>query len=124
MSDAVTHFAHLPRDARAHISSEAGGRFALPSARTAQVLIPRYDIQCETVGEAGLARLPDPAAVGVCTAGGHHIGVLQDWTRRFTAAFDAEWIASVPRGLRGLLSTVLTSVCGIGASRSVLRGVG
>lgn len=123
MSDTVTHFAHLPRDTQARISSEACGRFALPSARTAQVLIPRYDIQCETVGETGLAR-PPPAAVGVCTAGGHHIGVLQDWTRRFTAAFDAERIASVPRGLRGLLSTALTSVCGIGASRSVLRGVG
>ncbi len=30
-----------------------------------------YDIQCETVGENGLVRLPDPVAAGVRTAGQH-----------------------------------------------------
>jgi len=60
-----------------------------------------YDIQCETVGETGLARLPDPAAVGVRTAGQHGTAVLQDWKGRFADAFDTEfreWIASVEAG--------------------------
>ncbi|MBB2937786.1 myo-inositol 2-dehydrogenase/D-chiro-inositol 1-dehydrogenase [Amycolatopsis bartoniae] len=60
-----------------------------------------YDIQCETVCEAGTVRLPDPADVIVKAAGGQRTGVLQDWKQRFGAAFDAEfaeWIASVREG--------------------------
>ncbi|TPQ22872.1 Gfo/Idh/MocA family oxidoreductase [Streptomyces sporangiiformans] len=60
-----------------------------------------YDIQCETVGEDGLVRLPDPAAAHVRTAGQHSSAVLQDWKARFADAFDTEfreWIASVTAG--------------------------
>lgn len=60
-----------------------------------------YDIQCEVVGEEGLVRLPDPAAVGVRVDGAHRTEVLRDWTRRFADAFDAEfraWIADVAAG--------------------------
>ncbi|MFF7923367.1 Gfo/Idh/MocA family oxidoreductase [Streptomyces mirabilis] len=60
-----------------------------------------YDIQCETVGEEGLVRLPDPAAVGVRTAGHHETAVPQDWKGRFADAFDTEfreWIAAVATG--------------------------
>ncbi|MFC7327289.1 Gfo/Idh/MocA family protein [Marinactinospora rubrisoli] len=60
-----------------------------------------YDIQCEVVGEAGLVRLPDPAAAGVRTAGRHGTAVPQDWKERFGDAFDAEfraWTASVASG--------------------------
>ncbi|MEV2218198.1 Gfo/Idh/MocA family oxidoreductase [Streptomyces sp. NPDC050997] len=60
-----------------------------------------YDIQCETVGEEGLVRLPDPAAVGIRTTGRHGTAVLQDWKGRFADAFDTEfreWIASVASG--------------------------
>ncbi|MEW2403371.1 Gfo/Idh/MocA family oxidoreductase [Streptomyces sp. NPDC046862] len=60
-----------------------------------------YDIQCETVGEEGLVRLPDPAAVGVRTAGRHSTEVLTDWVGRFVDAFDTEfreWIADVAVG--------------------------
>ncbi|MEE1799314.1 Gfo/Idh/MocA family protein [Streptomyces sp. NPDC101062] len=60
-----------------------------------------YDIQCETVGEEGLVRLPDPAAVSVRRAGRHSTGVLQDWKGRFESAFDTEfreWAASVAAG--------------------------
>jgi 5-deoxy-glucuronate isomerase len=39
---AVTDFAYAPREARLQISSPAGGRFALPSARAARQLQPRY----------------------------------------------------------------------------------
>ncbi|WP_304453355.1 5-deoxy-glucuronate isomerase [Nocardiopsis sp. YSL2] len=38
----VTDFVYLPRDARAVVSSESGGRFALPSARCERRLEPRY----------------------------------------------------------------------------------
>ncbi|GAB7109902.1 Gfo/Idh/MocA family oxidoreductase [Streptomyces phaeofaciens JCM 4814] len=60
-----------------------------------------YDIQCETVGEEGVVRLPDPAAVGVRTAGQHSTEVLADWVGRFADAFDTEfreWIADVAAG--------------------------
>ncbi|MFJ3776132.1 Gfo/Idh/MocA family protein [Streptomyces sp. NPDC090075] len=60
-----------------------------------------YDIQCETVGEEGLVRLPDPAAVGVRTAGRHSTGVLTDWVGRFVDAFDTEfreWVANIAAG--------------------------
>jgi 5-deoxy-glucuronate isomerase len=38
----VTDFAYLPRDAAVSVRSEAGGRFALPGARAARRLPPRY----------------------------------------------------------------------------------
>jgi 5-deoxy-glucuronate isomerase len=38
----VTDFVYLPRDARAVVSSESGGRFALPSARCERRLEPRH----------------------------------------------------------------------------------
>ena len=39
---AVTDFAYAPLDARVTISSERGGRFALPAARASRRLEPRY----------------------------------------------------------------------------------
>jgi myo-inositol 2-dehydrogenase/D-chiro-inositol 1-dehydrogenase len=60
-----------------------------------------YDVQCETVGEEGLVRLPDPAVVGVRTAGHHGTAVAQDWKVRFADAFDTEfreWVAAVRTG--------------------------
>ncbi|MEU6251044.1 Gfo/Idh/MocA family oxidoreductase [Streptomyces sp. NPDC047043] len=60
-----------------------------------------YDIQCETVGEEGLVRLPDPSSVDVRTAGRHSTTVLTDWVGRFVDAFDTEfreWIANLAAG--------------------------
>ena len=60
-----------------------------------------YDIQCETVGECGLVRLPDPARVTVRGAGLTASAVTQDWRERFVAAFDIEfqeWVDSVAAG--------------------------
>jgi myo-inositol 2-dehydrogenase/D-chiro-inositol 1-dehydrogenase len=57
-----------------------------------------YDIQCETVGERGLVRLPDPARVGVRAGGRMSSAITQDWRERFVAAFDVEfqqWVDSV-----------------------------
>ncbi|MDN0199747.1 Gfo/Idh/MocA family oxidoreductase [Streptomyces sp. S.PNR 29] len=78
-----------------------------------------YDIQCEAVGEEGLVRLPDPAAVGVRSAGRHGTAVLQDWKGRFADAFDTEfreWVATVATGAEptgpsawdGYAATVIT----------------
>ncbi|MFF7467351.1 Gfo/Idh/MocA family oxidoreductase [Streptomyces sp. NPDC008092] len=79
-----------------------------------------YDIQCEAVGEEGLVRLPDPAAVGVRTAGRHSTAVLTDWVGRFRDAFDTEfreWIADLaaggeptgPSAWDGYAATVITA---------------
>ncbi|MER6183123.1 Gfo/Idh/MocA family oxidoreductase [Streptomyces sp. NPDC001652] len=79
-----------------------------------------YDIQCETVGEEGLVRLPDPAAVGLRSAGRHSTEVLTDWVGRFADAFDTEfreWIAGIAAGVEptgpsawdGYAATVITS---------------
>ncbi|MFG2133702.1 Gfo/Idh/MocA family protein [Streptomyces sp. NPDC048751] len=91
-----------------------------------------YDIQCETVGEEGLVRLPDPAAVGVRTAGQNRTEVLTDWVGRFADAFDTEfreWIAGVAAGAEstgpsawdGYAATVITSatVEALGSGRVV-----
>ncbi|MFI9170275.1 Gfo/Idh/MocA family protein [Streptomyces lincolnensis] len=79
-----------------------------------------YDIQCEVVGEEGLVRLPDPAAVGVRTAALHGRAVLTDWVGRFADAFDTEfreWITSLAAGQEptgpsawdGYAATVITA---------------
>ncbi|PVE04124.1 Gfo/Idh/MocA family protein [Streptomyces scopuliridis] len=78
-----------------------------------------YDIQCETVGEEGLVRLPDPAGVAVRSAGRHSTAVLQDWKGRFENAFDTEfreWAETVAAGTEptgpsawdGYAATVIT----------------
>jgi myo-inositol 2-dehydrogenase/D-chiro-inositol 1-dehydrogenase len=60
-----------------------------------------YDIQCETVGESGVVRLPDPADVWLRSAAQLRTGVKQDWKQRFGTAFDlefVEWVASIQDG--------------------------
>ncbi len=67
-----------------------------------------YDIQCEVVGETGTVRLPDPARVGVRSAGSLRAAVPQDWKERFVDAFDAEfqgWVDSVAEGVTSGPST-------------------
>lgn len=79
-----------------------------------------YDIQCETVGEEGLVRLPDPASVAVRHAGQRTTTVLTDWVGRFADAFDTEfreWIANLavgaeptgPSAWDGYAATVITA---------------
>ncbi|WP_405534503.1 Gfo/Idh/MocA family oxidoreductase [Streptomyces sp. NBC_00075] len=79
-----------------------------------------YDIQCEAVGEEGVVRLPDPASVGLRSAGRHSTEILTDWVHRFADAFDTEfreWIAGVAAGAQptgpsawdGYAATVITS---------------
>ncbi len=57
---ALTDFVYAPRDARVEIASEAGGRFALPSARAANRLEPRHvpadDVEVELRGAGQASR--------------------------------------------------------------------
>jgi 5-deoxy-glucuronate isomerase len=57
---AVTDFAYIPRDTRVEITSERGGRFALPSARASRRLTPRYvaaaDVAVELRGAGQASR--------------------------------------------------------------------
>ncbi|GCB52193.1 Gfo/Idh/MocA family protein [Streptomyces sp. NL15-2K] len=109
-------FAHLKDPQLMYFETANGVRIDLEVFVNCQY---GYDIQCETVGEDGLVRLPDPAAVGIRTAGRHGTAVLQDWKGRFADAFDTEfreWIASVESGAEptgpsawdGYAATVIT----------------
>jgi myo-inositol 2-dehydrogenase/D-chiro-inositol 1-dehydrogenase len=91
-------FAHLKDPQIMYFETAGGVRIDLEVFVNCQY---GYDIQCETVGEDGLVRLPDPASVAVRGAGRHTTAVLQDWKGRFVDAFDTEfreWIASVETG--------------------------
>ncbi|WP_054705986.1 Gfo/Idh/MocA family oxidoreductase [Bacillus sp. JCM 19041] len=49
-----------------------------------------YDIQCEIIGEDGVAHLPDVAAVHLRSKGRVGSEILQDWKQRFATAYDVE----------------------------------
>lgn len=49
-----------------------------------------YDIQCEVVGEKGIARLPEPASVQMRSAAKLSTSILTDWKDRFIRAYDTE----------------------------------
>lgn len=49
-----------------------------------------YDIQCEIVGEDGIARLPEPMAVQMRLGARLQNDILTDWKDRFVASYDVE----------------------------------
>lgn len=49
-----------------------------------------YDIQCDVVGEEGVARLPEPQSLQFRQAGRLSNEILLDWKKRFSEAFDVE----------------------------------
>jgi myo-inositol 2-dehydrogenase/D-chiro-inositol 1-dehydrogenase len=49
-----------------------------------------YDIQCEVVGETGVARLPEPPSVLLRSEARRSTGILTDWKQRFIDAYDVE----------------------------------
>jgi myo-inositol 2-dehydrogenase/D-chiro-inositol 1-dehydrogenase len=60
-----------------------------------------YDIQCELVGETGVARLPEPANILLRSEAKRSVELLTDWKQRFIASYDVElqeWINSVAAG--------------------------
>lgn len=49
-----------------------------------------YDIQCEVVGEEGIARLPEPMAIQLRLNASLQNAILTDWKDRFVASYDTE----------------------------------
>lgn len=49
-----------------------------------------YDIQCEVIGETGIARLPEPNAVQMRKSAKLSTAILTDWKDRFIKAYDTE----------------------------------
>lgn len=49
-----------------------------------------YDIQCEVVGETGIARLPEPSSVQLRSEAKLSTSILTDWKQRFIDAYDVE----------------------------------
>ena len=49
-----------------------------------------YDIQCEVVGEKGIAKLPEPSSVQLRSGAKLSTGILMDWKQRFIDAYDVE----------------------------------
>ena len=49
-----------------------------------------YDIQCEVVGEEGVAKLPEVPSITFRKNGGIGSNILMDWKERFMDAYDAE----------------------------------
>ncbi|MBP1038473.1 Gfo/Idh/MocA family oxidoreductase [Serratia fonticola] len=49
-----------------------------------------YDIQCEVVGETGIAKLPEPSAVQMRSGAKLSTEILVDWKDRFIGAYDVE----------------------------------
>ena len=63
-----------------------------------------YDIQCQIVGEEGVANLPEPMAITTRRDARLSNDIMMDWKGRFVAAFDAElqdFIDQVPSGTVG-----------------------
>lgn len=60
-----------------------------------------YDIQCQVVGEEGVASLPEPESVLYRKSGKLATTIMQDWKRRFIDSYDAElrdWIDAAKAG--------------------------
>ena len=49
-----------------------------------------YDIQCEVVGETGVAKLPEPPSVAIRHQARNSVEILTDWKLRFVGAYDVE----------------------------------
>jgi myo-inositol 2-dehydrogenase/D-chiro-inositol 1-dehydrogenase len=63
-----------------------------------------YDIQCEVVGETGIAKLPEPSAVQMRSGAKLSTEILVDWKDRFIGAYDVELQAFINDVLAGKLT--------------------
>lgn len=80
-----------------------------------------YDIQCQVVGEEGLANLPEPMAIVMRKDAKLQNAILTDWKDRFVAAYDVElqdFIRAAARGgatgpssWDGYLAAVASDAC-------------
>ncbi|MCB2126053.1 MAG: Gfo/Idh/MocA family oxidoreductase [Rhodobacteraceae bacterium] len=80
-----------------------------------------YDIQCEVVGEDGIARLPEPMAIQMRLDAKLQNAILTDWKDRFVASYDVELqdflkaaklgTASGPTSWDGYMAAVTSDAC-------------
>ncbi|MFD0693708.1 Gfo/Idh/MocA family protein [Paenibacillus sp. GCM10027628] len=80
-----------------------------------------YDIQCQVVGERGIANLPDPSSVVLRSDAKLSTEILTDWKQRFIEAYDIElqdWILSTlqdevngPTAWDGYVAAVTSDCC-------------
>lgn len=63
-----------------------------------------YDIQCEVMGERGIARLPEPSAITLRREAKLSTAILMDWKGRLIAAYDVEFQAFIDDLARGRLT--------------------
>lgn len=75
-----------------------------------------YDIQCEVIGETGIASLAEPAQVIFRKSGNLQRGILMDWKKRFIDAYDVELQAFVDGALAGQLTAGATAWDGYAAA--------
>ncbi|MFV1941673.1 Gfo/Idh/MocA family oxidoreductase [Pseudomonas luteola] len=86
-----------------------------------------YDIQCEVVGERGIAKLPEPASVQLRSGAKLSTEILMDWKQRFLDAYDVELQAFIdgikagkitgPSSWDGYTAAVTADAC-VAAQRS------
>jgi myo-inositol 2-dehydrogenase/D-chiro-inositol 1-dehydrogenase len=80
-----------------------------------------YDIQCEVVGEDGIARLPEPMAIQMRLGAQLQTEILSDWKDRFVGAYDVELqdflqaaargTAAGPTSWDGYMAAVTSDAC-------------
>ncbi|PYF08639.1 myo-inositol 2-dehydrogenase [Rhodobacter viridis] len=80
-----------------------------------------YDIQCEVVGEDGIAKLPEPMAIQMRLGAKLQNEILVDWKDRFVGAYDVELqdflqaaargTASGPTSWDGYMAAVTSDAC-------------
>lgn len=80
-----------------------------------------YDIQCEVVGETGIAKLPEPMSIQMRSGEKLSNTILNDWKDRFIDSYDVElqdWIDATVKGevngptaWDGYLACVTSDVC-------------
>jgi myo-inositol 2-dehydrogenase/D-chiro-inositol 1-dehydrogenase len=63
-----------------------------------------YDIQCEVVGEDGIAKLPEPMAIQMRLGAKLQNAILTDWKDRFVASYDVELQDFLKAAARGGVS--------------------
>lgn len=80
-----------------------------------------YDIQCEVVGEDGIAKLPEPMAIQTRLGAKLQNDILTDWKDRFIASYDVELqdfihaaakgTASGPTSWDGYVAAITSDAC-------------
>lgn len=63
-----------------------------------------YDIQCEVVGEDGIAKLPEPMAIRMRLNASLQNPILTDWKDRFVASYDVELQDFLKAAARGTVA--------------------